>query len=60
MKDHLSDAEAIARLADLIAAIPAVVMYNIFNTSITAYGTRSEQFVSELMNSLSRQLDKGA
>ncbi|MDV6333041.1 MotA/TolQ/ExbB proton channel family protein [Asticcacaulis sp. 201] len=44
----------------LIAAIPAVVMYNIFNQSITNYGTRSEQFVSELMNSLSRQLDKGA
>ncbi len=44
----------------LIAAIPAVVMYNVFNTSITQYGTRSEQFVSELMNSLSRQLDKGA
>jgi biopolymer transport protein ExbB len=44
----------------LIAAIPAVVMYNIFNTGITNYGTRSEQFVSELMNSLSRQLDKGA
>lgn len=44
----------------LAAAIPAVVMYNIFNTQIAAYGTRSEQFVSELMNSLSRQLDKGA
>jgi biopolymer transport protein ExbB len=44
----------------LIAAIPAVVMYNLFNTQITNYGTRSEQFVSELMNSLSRQLDKGA
>ncbi len=44
----------------LIAAIPAVVMYNIFNSTITNYGTRSEQFVSELMNSLSRQLDKGA
>jgi len=44
----------------LIAAIPAVVMYNIFNSAITNYGTRSEQFVSELMNSLSRQLDKGA
>ena len=44
----------------LIAAIPAVVMYKIFNTSITNYGTRSEQFVAELMNSLSRQLDKGA
>jgi biopolymer transport protein ExbB len=44
----------------LIAAIPAVIMYNIFNQSITNYGIRSEQFVSELMNSLSRQLDKGA
>ncbi|ESQ87673.1 flagellar motor protein MotA [Asticcacaulis sp. AC460] len=44
----------------LIAAIPAVVMYNIFNTAISNYGIRSEQFVSELMNSLSRQLDKGA
>ncbi|OYW83197.1 MAG: flagellar motor protein MotA [Asticcacaulis sp. 32-58-5] len=44
----------------LAAAIPAVAMYNIFNTMIAAYGTRSEQFVSELMNTLSRQLDKGA
>ncbi|MFT4075871.1 MAG: MotA/TolQ/ExbB proton channel family protein [Asticcacaulis sp.] len=44
----------------LIAAIPAVVMYNIFNTAISNYGIRSEQFVSELINSLSRQLDKGA
>ena len=44
----------------LIAAIPAVVMYNVFNTNITQFGTRSEQFVSELMNALSRQLDKGA
>lgn len=44
----------------LIAAIPAVVMYNIFNTAISNYGIRSEQFVSELVNSLSRQLDKGA
>lgn len=44
----------------LAAAIPAVAMYNVFNTMIAAYGTRSEQFVSELQNSLSRQLDKGA
>jgi biopolymer transport protein ExbB len=44
----------------LIAAIPAVIMFNIFNNMISAYGTRSEQFVSELMNSMSRQLDKGA
>jgi biopolymer transport protein ExbB len=44
----------------LAAAIPAVAMYNVFNTMIAGYGTRSEQFVSELQNSLSRQLDKGA
>ncbi|MEM9965581.1 MAG: MotA/TolQ/ExbB proton channel family protein [Asticcacaulis sp.] len=44
----------------LAAAIPAVVMYNVFNSMIAQYGTRSEQFVSELQNSLSRQLDKGA
>ncbi|WP_140985557.1 MotA/TolQ/ExbB proton channel family protein [Asticcacaulis tiandongensis] len=44
----------------LAAAIPAVVMYNVFNSMIAQYGTRSEQFVSELLNSLSRQLDKGA
>ncbi|GGZ41754.1 tonB-system energizer ExbB [Asticcacaulis endophyticus] len=44
----------------LVAAIPAVVFYNYFNAQIANYGTRSEQFVSELMNSLSRQLDKGA
>lgn len=44
----------------LFAAIPAVIIYNIFNGSIAAYGTRSEQFVAELLNTLSRQLDKGA
>ena len=27
---------------------------------ITGYGTRSEGFVAELMNAISRQLDKGA
>jgi biopolymer transport protein ExbB len=44
----------------LFAAIPAVIMYNFFNTKIATYGVRSEQFVSELLNTLSRQLDKGA
>ncbi len=44
----------------LFAAIPAVIMYNYFNTQISAYGTRSEQFVAELLNTVSRQLDKGA
>ena len=44
----------------LFAAIPAVIMYNYFQTRIAAFGTRTEGFVAELMNALSRQLDKGA
>ena len=44
----------------LFAAIPAVVFYNYFNTRIAAYGTRSDGFNAELINSISRQLDKGA
>jgi biopolymer transport protein ExbB len=43
----------------LFAAIPAVIFYNLFQTSITGYGTRSEGFVAELINAVSRQLDKG-
>jgi biopolymer transport protein ExbB len=54
-------AEALLATAiGLFAAIPAVIIYNIFNGTIAAYGTRSEQFVAELLNTLSRQLDKGA
>ena len=44
----------------LFAAIPSVVFYNYFQTVITAYGSRTEGFVAELMNAISRQLDKGA
>ena len=44
----------------LFAAIPSVVFYNYFQTQITAYGSRTEGFVAELMNAISRQLDKGA
>ena len=44
----------------LFAAIPAVVFYNYFNTRIAAYSTRSDGFNAELMNAISRQLDKGA
>jgi biopolymer transport protein ExbB len=44
----------------LFAAIPAVIMYNYFNTRISAYGTRSDGFAAELLNGVSRQLDKGA
>ena len=44
----------------LFAAIPSVIFYNYFQTRISAYGARTEGFVAELMNSISRQLDKGA
>ena len=44
----------------LFAAIPSVIFYNYFQTRIAAYGTRTEGFVAELMNAISRQLDKGA
>jgi biopolymer transport protein ExbB len=44
----------------LFAAIPAVVFFNYFNTRISAYGTRSDGFAAELLNAVSRQLDKGA
>jgi biopolymer transport protein ExbB len=44
----------------LFAAIPSVIFYNYFQTRISSYGVRSEGFVAELMNFLSRQLDKGA
>jgi biopolymer transport protein ExbB len=44
----------------LFAAIPSVVFYNYFQTMITAYGSRTEGFVAELMNAISRQLDRGA
>ena len=44
----------------LFAAIPAVIFYNYFNTRISAYGVRSDGFNAELMNTISRQLDKGA
>ena len=44
----------------LFAAIPAVIFYNYFQTRIGAYGARTEGFIAELMNAISRQLDKGA
>lgn len=54
-------AEALLATAiGLFAAIPAVVFYNYFQTQITGFGTRSEGFVAELLNAISRQLDKGA
>jgi biopolymer transport protein ExbB len=54
-------AEALLATAiGLFAAIPAVVIYNYFQTRISAFGTRSDGFTAELMNNISRQLDKGA
>ena len=44
----------------LFAAIPAVIFFNYFNTRIAAYGNRSDGFAAELLNAISRQLDKGA
>ena len=44
----------------LFAAIPAVIFYNYFNTRIASYGVRSDGFNAELVNAISRQLDKGA
>ena len=44
----------------LFAAIPSVIFYNFFQTKISSFGARSEGFVAELMNAISRQLDKGA
>jgi biopolymer transport protein ExbB len=54
-------AEALLATAiGLSAAIPAVVFYNYFNTRIAGYGTRADGFAAELLNGISRQLDKGA
>ena len=50
----------LATAIGLFAAIPAVIFYNYFQTQITGFGTRSEGFVAELLNAISRQLDKGA
>jgi len=44
----------------LFSAIPAVIFYNFFQTQISAYGARTEGFIAELSNAISRQLDKGA
>jgi biopolymer transport protein ExbB len=44
----------------LFAAIPSVIFYNYFQTRIAAFGARTEGFIAELMNAVSRQLDKGA
>ncbi len=44
----------------LFAAIPAVIFYNFFQVQISSFGARTDGFIAELMNAISRQLDKGA
>jgi biopolymer transport protein ExbB len=44
----------------LFAAIPSVIFYNIFQVQISSFGTRTDGFIAELLNAISRQLDKGA
>jgi biopolymer transport protein ExbB len=44
----------------LFTAIPAVIFYNYFQVRIAAFGTRTDGFIAELTNAISRQLDKGA
>lgn len=54
-------AEALLATAiGLFAAIPAVIFYNYFQVRIAAFGTRADQFGTELVNRISRQLDRGA
>jgi len=54
-------AEALLATAiGLFAAIPAVIFYNFFQVRISSFGTRADQFGTELLNRISRQLDRGA
>lgn len=54
-------AEALLATAmGLFAAIPAVVFYNIFSRRIAAYNQRLDNFSSELLIRVSRQLDQSA
>lgn len=54
-------AEALLATAiGLFAAIPAVIFYNYFQVRIAGFGTRADQFGTELLNRISRQLDRGA
>lgn len=53
-------AEALfATAVGLFAAIPALVYYNIYVNKLNAYNARIEDFSVEIINLLSRELDKG-
>ena len=47
-------------MAALVAAIPAVVMYNSFARSITNYRAHLGDAAAEVLRHLSRDLDRGA
>ncbi len=52
-------AEALfATAIGLVAAIPAVLAYNVFSTAIGRYGDRLDGFVSEYLTIVSRHLDQ--
>ena len=52
-------AEALfATALGLLAAIPAVIAYNAFSTSLNRYGTRLDGFADEFSAILSRQIDE--
>lgn len=54
-------AEALfATALGLIAAIPALVFYNLFRADLESYGGRLEGYADELSAILSRKLNKGA
>ncbi|MDR3516267.1 MAG: protein TolQ [Azospirillaceae bacterium] len=50
----------IATALGLVAAIPAVVAYNKFNTDLSRYADRLENFASEFASILSRHLEERA
>ena len=51
-------AEALfATALGLVAAIPAVIAYNVFSTQINSYGERLDAFTDEFLSILSRHLD---
>ncbi len=54
-------AEALfATALGLLAAIPAVIFYNKFNSEVARYAARLEGFADEFSAILSRQIDKTA
>jgi biopolymer transport protein TolQ len=51
-------AEALFATACSLAAIPAVIFYNKFNSEVARYAARLEGFADEFSAILSRQIDK--